>query len=90
MRAAYDDGDAAVARLQDAARLAAEHGSAALLARCRGDLAARGVPVARSAFPRSPAVPAPRRTARERCRPSVGGEALERYRMHRPTRDHLP
>ncbi len=45
MRAAYDDGDEAVARLQDAARLAAEHGSAALLARCHDDLAARSVPV---------------------------------------------
>ena len=34
----------AVARLQVAARLATEHGSTALLARCRRDLAARGVP----------------------------------------------
>ena len=54
MRAAYDDGDEAVARLQAAARLAAEHGSAALLARCRDDLAARGVPVAPFGVPRGP------------------------------------
>jgi DNA-binding SARP family transcriptional activator/tetratricopeptide (TPR) repeat protein len=42
MRAAHDDGDDAIARLRAAARLATEHGSAALLARCHRDLAARG------------------------------------------------
>jgi len=44
MRAAYDDRDAAVARLRDAAGLAAEQGSVALLGRCRADLVAFGVP----------------------------------------------
>ena len=43
MRAAHDDADAALARLRSAARLAAAHGSAALLRRCERDLAARGV-----------------------------------------------
>jgi DNA-binding SARP family transcriptional activator/tetratricopeptide (TPR) repeat protein len=42
MRAAHDGPDAAVARLRSAARLAAAHGSAALLRRCERDLAARG------------------------------------------------
>ena len=54
MRAAYDDGDEAVARLQDAARLATEHGSAALLARCHDDLRRpqrSGRPVRRSPGP---------------------------------------
>ncbi|MCE3553874.1 AAA family ATPase [Pseudonocardia sp. RS11V-5] len=49
-RAAYDDrGNGAVrgvARLRAAADLAAEQGSVALLARCRADLEARGVPAA--------------------------------------------
>jgi DNA-binding SARP family transcriptional activator len=44
MRAAYDDEETAVARLRDAARLAAEHGSVALLDRCQADLATFGVP----------------------------------------------
>jgi DNA-binding SARP family transcriptional activator len=44
MRAAYDDEEHAVERLRAAARMAAGHGSAALLARCSDDLAARGVP----------------------------------------------
>ena len=57
MRAAYDDGDEAVARLQAAARLAAEHGSVALLARCHDDLAARGVPVAPFGVPPVPGGP---------------------------------
>jgi hypothetical protein len=43
MRAAYDDGDGAVSRLREAARLAADHGSVPLLRRCERDLAARGV-----------------------------------------------
>jgi hypothetical protein len=38
MRAAYDDGDDAVARLREAARLAADHGSVPLLRRCERDL----------------------------------------------------
>ena len=48
----YDDGDAAVARLHDAARLAAEHGNVSLLAALRRDLAARRTG-RRSAFPRA-------------------------------------
>ncbi|MCW0214793.1 MAG: AAA family ATPase [Pseudonocardia sp.] len=51
LRAAHDDDGEAVARLQDAARLAAEHGSAALLTRCLDDLTARGVPVTALAVP---------------------------------------
>ena len=42
MRAAHDDGDAAVSRLREAARLAADHGNVFLLRRCERDLAARG------------------------------------------------
>jgi len=53
MRARYDDGDAAAARLQSAAELAAAHGSVALLRRCEDDLRRRGVPV-----PSGPGVPA--------------------------------
>jgi DNA-binding SARP family transcriptional activator/tetratricopeptide (TPR) repeat protein len=52
MRAAHDDPDAAVARLRSAARLAAAHGSAALLRRCERDLAARGaIPPAGGVLP---------------------------------------
>jgi nucleotide-binding universal stress UspA family protein len=43
MRAAYDNEEAAIARLRSAARLASAHGSAALLRRCEHDLAERGV-----------------------------------------------
>jgi predicted ATPase len=43
MRAAYDEEQAAVARLLSAARMASEHGSTALLRRCESDLGARGV-----------------------------------------------
>jgi hypothetical protein len=43
MRAAYDDPDAAVARLLSAAQMARAHGSVALLRRCDHDLAERGV-----------------------------------------------
>ena len=43
MRAAYDDGEAAVARLRSAAALASAHGSVALLRRCESDLRARGL-----------------------------------------------
>ena len=43
MRAAYDQEQAAVARLLAAARMAAEHGSVALLRRCEHDLGTRGV-----------------------------------------------
>ena len=66
MRAAYDDEQAAVARLRSAAQLAATQGSAELLRRCEHDLAERGV------RPHAPGVPpegltgAPRRTLRER------------------------
>jgi tetratricopeptide (TPR) repeat protein len=43
MRAAYDDEQAAVARLRSAAQLASAHGSLALLRRCQRDLGERGV-----------------------------------------------
>jgi DNA-binding SARP family transcriptional activator/tetratricopeptide (TPR) repeat protein len=43
MRAAYDDEQAAVARLLSAAQLAAEQGSVALLRRCEHDLGRRNV-----------------------------------------------
>jgi DNA-binding SARP family transcriptional activator/tetratricopeptide (TPR) repeat protein len=43
MRAAYDDEEAAVARLRSAAGLASAHGSVALLRRCERDLRTRGV-----------------------------------------------
>jgi DNA-binding SARP family transcriptional activator/tetratricopeptide (TPR) repeat protein len=43
MRAAYDDEQAAIARLRSAAQLASAHGSHALLRRCWRDLRRRGV-----------------------------------------------
>lgn len=43
MRAGYDDEQPAAARLDSAARLAAAHGSIALLRRCEEDLRGRGV-----------------------------------------------
>ena len=43
MRAAYDDEQAAIARLLSAAQLASEHGSVALLRRCERDLGSRNV-----------------------------------------------
>jgi hypothetical protein len=43
MRAAYDDDQAAIARLLGAARVASEHGSTALLRRCEHDLGTRNV-----------------------------------------------
>jgi DNA-binding SARP family transcriptional activator/tetratricopeptide (TPR) repeat protein len=43
MRAAHDAGEAASPRLRSAARMAAAHGSVALLRRCERDLAERGV-----------------------------------------------
>jgi DNA-binding SARP family transcriptional activator/tetratricopeptide (TPR) repeat protein len=43
LRAAYDEGQAAVARLRSAAQMASEHGSVALLRRCERDLGRRGV-----------------------------------------------
>ncbi len=43
LRAAYDDKDAAIARLRHAAAMATAHGSVALVKRCQEDLAARGV-----------------------------------------------
>jgi hypothetical protein len=43
MRAAHDDGEAVSSRLRAAGRMAAAHGSVALLRRCEGDLAGRGV-----------------------------------------------
>jgi hypothetical protein len=60
LRAAYDeDAERAVARLHEAARMAASHGSAALLARCTAALRPRGA--AAPAF----AVPTPRRSDTE-------------------------
>jgi hypothetical protein len=44
MRARYD-ADASLTRLREAARLAFDHGSSALLRRCERDLAERGVPL---------------------------------------------
>jgi hypothetical protein len=43
MRAAYDDPDAAVARLRSAAQMSRAHGTVALLRRCEHDLGERGV-----------------------------------------------
>ena len=43
MHAAHDDHEVAIARLRSAAQLASSHGSVALLRRCEGDLAQRGV-----------------------------------------------
>jgi DNA-binding SARP family transcriptional activator/tetratricopeptide (TPR) repeat protein len=43
MRAAHDDGQAAISRLCSAARMASAHGSVVLLRRCERDLAERGV-----------------------------------------------
>ena len=54
MRAAYDEGRAATARLSSAAQMASGHGSAALLRRCERDLGTRGV---------RPAAPGVRATA---------------------------
>ena len=45
MRAAYDGGEAAAARLRRAAQMTSAHGSAALLRRCEHALAERGVRV---------------------------------------------
>jgi DNA-binding SARP family transcriptional activator len=44
MRAAYDDPERAIARLGEAARMASDHGSVALLRRCEHDLRQRCVP----------------------------------------------
>ena len=72
MRAAYDDDEAAIARLRSAAQMASAHGSAALLRRCERDLAARGVrlpPGVRRAGVR----PVPDRARRrERCANGAG------------------
>jgi DNA-binding SARP family transcriptional activator len=58
MRARYDGGQAAIARLRSAAQLASAHGSAALLRRCEHDLAERGVrPQAPGVRPQAPGVP---------------------------------
>jgi hypothetical protein len=43
MRAAYDEGQAAIARLRAAAQMASEHGSVALARRCERDLGTLGV-----------------------------------------------
>jgi len=43
MRAAYDEGQAAISRLRGAAQMASAQGSVALLRRCEHDLAERGV-----------------------------------------------
>jgi DNA-binding SARP family transcriptional activator/tetratricopeptide (TPR) repeat protein len=54
MRAAFDDGPAAITRLRSAAALASSQGSLALLRRCEDDLAARGVGVAAGVRPGPP------------------------------------
>ena len=69
MRAAYDDGRAAVSRLQAAARMASGHGSVALLRRCERDLAVRGARPPAGAFCRPPDPNAVARTLRERPSP---------------------
>jgi DNA-binding SARP family transcriptional activator/tetratricopeptide (TPR) repeat protein len=51
MRAAYDEEQAAVARLLSAARMASEHGSVALLRRCERDLGARDVRLSAPSVP---------------------------------------
>jgi DNA-binding SARP family transcriptional activator/tetratricopeptide (TPR) repeat protein len=51
MRAAYDDEQAAIARLLSAAQMAAEHGSVALLRRCERDLGTRNVRLPASGVP---------------------------------------
>jgi hypothetical protein len=51
MRAAYDDEQAAIARLLSAAKLASEHGSIVLLRRCERDLGKRDASL------RAPGVP---------------------------------
>ena len=52
MRAAYDEGQAAVSRLHAAADMASSHGSVPLLRRCERDLIARGArPPAGSVLP---------------------------------------
>ena len=51
MRAAYDDEQAASARLLSAAQMASEHGSVALLRRCERDLGTRGVRLPASGVP---------------------------------------
>jgi hypothetical protein len=43
MRAAYDQEQAAIARLLAAVQMASQHGSAALIRRCERDLGTRGV-----------------------------------------------
>ena len=48
MRAVYDDGAAAISRLQSAAQMASAHGSTALLRRCEHDLAERGTAATQS------------------------------------------
>jgi hypothetical protein len=51
MRAAYDDEQAAIARLLGAAQMASEHGSVALLRRCERDLGTRNVRLPASGVP---------------------------------------
>jgi DNA-binding SARP family transcriptional activator len=53
MRAAYDEGQAAVSRLRSGALMASEHGSVALLRRCEMDLMERGI---RPLAPRVPPI----------------------------------
>jgi DNA-binding SARP family transcriptional activator/tetratricopeptide (TPR) repeat protein len=57
MRAAYDEGQAAIARLRAAAQMASEHGSVALARRCERDLGTLGVrPAAPGVRPATPDV----------------------------------
>jgi hypothetical protein len=56
MRAAYDQEQAAIARLRAAAQLASEHGSVALARRCERDLGTLGVRPAPGVRPAAPGV----------------------------------
>jgi len=51
MRAAYDDGQAAVQRLRSGALMASQHGSVALIRRCETDLMELGIPPIATSVP---------------------------------------
>jgi DNA-binding SARP family transcriptional activator/tetratricopeptide (TPR) repeat protein len=59
MRAAYDDGEAAVSRLRAAARMASGHGSVTLFRRCEHDLVERGLEPGVPVLSRAPDAPGP-------------------------------
>ena len=66
MRAAYDEEQAAVARLLSAAQMASGHGSTALLRRCEHDLGTRPVRPSAPGVPPDELAPSAVRTLRER------------------------